>query len=126
MTCSVVKRLDGETTWKPVTADDNISPCNNLVDSFFSSVDIFLNDKRISTDNSFRYLSGHVGRLLTFNSAATNTFLATELGIPDIGSPDQVYPLVNLGFGKRKNIFQVVNGYTRVKKCFIYYIIFIY
>jgi hypothetical protein len=62
----------------------------------------------VTTDNHFRAISAHLGRMLTFTPAAEKTFLSLEGCLPDKHDPDNCYPLVNTGFGKRRDIWKAV------------------
>lgn len=88
MAVSIEKKLDAETTWKPVAAEDNVAPVNFLPDIFWEKVEIWLGDTLVSTSHNFRYVMAHVGRILAYNKEAFNTYCATELGFYEDSSPD--------------------------------------
>lgn len=110
MSCKATlgKKTSTDISFKPVEEVDNVAPISYLLDSLWSSVDIYLNETRVTSDNNFRSISGHLGRMLTFSPEAEKTFLTLEGCMPDRGDPDNTYPLVNSGFGKRRDIWKAV------------------
>jgi hypothetical protein len=108
---SLVKRKVSDNSKLPCETSDNVAPISNLLDSFWQSCDIYLNDTRITSNNEHRLISGHIGRLMSFPKICQSTYLATELCYPDEIDPDNTFPLENKGFAKRMQMFKKVGLY---------------
>ena len=81
------------------------------VDTLWEKIDIYLNDKRVTSDNTFRYLTAYMSKRLSFNKLANETFLTTEVSYPDEGYDfDITNRAVNKGFASRQLIFEEANG----------------
>ena len=72
---------------------------------------IYLNDTRVTEDNTFRYLSAYLAKRLFFPDVCNSTFLQTECAAVDEGYDyDSTNPTINKGFQYRKVLFQGRNG----------------
>jgi hypothetical protein len=111
---SLVKKKKSDNTESPCEASDNVAPISNLLDCFWQTCDIYLNETRITSDNEHRLISGHIGRLMSFPKICQNTYLQTELSYPDSKDPDNTFPLENKGFAKRMQMFKKVGFLTKV------------
>lgn len=108
---SLVKMENDGTEWVPVTEADNVGVSPFFLDSFFSQIDIFLNDVKVTNSNCFRDISSVMAKKLFFNKSATDTYLSTEMAEPDVGNDkDSTIAIANKGFGNRVSKFKVRNG----------------
>lgn len=99
---SLVKMEEEKTAWEPVVQADNVAVSSYFLDSFFSQIDIFLNDVKVTSSNSFRDISSVMAKKLFFNQAANETFLSTEIAVPDTGNDyDSTIQIANTGFSER-------------------------
>ena len=107
----LLKRTKGSSDWVACQDSDNVAPAAYLADTLWEKIDIYLNDKRVTSDNTFRYLTAYMSKRLSFNKLANETFLSTEVSYPDEGVDfDSTNSLVNRGFQARKLKFQEANG----------------
>lgn len=102
---TLMKKEEGKTEFEPVEQADNVAPCAYLLDSFFSQIDIFLNDRCVTSSNSYRDISSVLAKRLFFGKAPQETFLRTECCFPDTINADLTMNNSNLGFEHRKTIF---------------------
>ena len=107
MKLKLLKRDTDNSEFVPVDPEDNAAVSSFLLDSFFESVQIYLQDVRVTEDNSFRYLSSYIAKRLFFAQSSYDTFLRTECAAPDYGNDyDNTNPNINKGFQYRKMLFQ--------------------
>jgi hypothetical protein len=80
MCVSLEQKGTSDSSWKPVLAADNVAPVNFLPDMMWERVEIYLGDTLVSTSHTYRHVMAHVGRLLSYNKEAYDSYCATELG----------------------------------------------
>ena len=65
-------------------ADSNVAPVNNFLHTMFSSVDLYLNNKLISSNSDTYPYRAYIENLLSYNSDSKSTFLkASVLWVED-------------------------------------------
>ena len=68
----------------PLDADSNVDPVNNFLHSMFSSVDLYLNNKLISSNSDTYLYRAYIENLLSYNADSKSTFLnASVLWVED-------------------------------------------
>ena len=103
---SLVKQTTGSEEWVPVEEADNVLPTLHFTDLMWSKVELFLNHTRISSTNTFRFLSASIARRLYFQSRANRTFLQTEIAPGDLNAdPDNTFTNDSEDLKKRRNLF---------------------
>ena len=95
-----IVKADGQ----PLDADSNVAPVNNFLHSMFSSVDLYLNNKLISSNSDTYPYRAYIENLLSYNADSKSTFLnASVLWVED--TADQFDTLnhngANTGLQKR-------------------------
>ena len=83
------------------------APVNNFLHSLFQQLDVFLNDKLVSTSNNLYPYRAYMENLLNYGSDATESRLSCSLFYPDTPGKFDVSGLDNLGMDKR-----IVDAYT--------------
>ena len=57
-----------------VDADSNVAPVNNFLHSMFNSVDLYLNNKLISSNSDTYLYRAYIENLLSYNADSKSTF----------------------------------------------------
>ena len=110
---SLVKQKDGEENWTPVEVSDNCLVASYLTDVMWSKVEVFLNQTRISSTNTFRFLSACLAKRIFFQKRANETYLDTELADLDLNKdPDDTFSEDNEQLKKRRDLFVKTNQNT--------------
>lgn len=103
---SLVKQVTGSEDWVPLEEADNVLPTPHFTDLMWSKVELFLNHTRISSTNTFRFLSASIARRLYFQSRANQTFLQTEIAPGDLNQdPDITFTDDNKDLKQRRDSF---------------------
>jgi hypothetical protein len=83
------------------------APVNNFLHSLFSQIDVFLNDKLVSTSNNLYAYRAYLENLLNYGSDATDSQLSCALFYPDVAGKFDTNHLDNIAMDKR-----IVDAYT--------------
>ena len=114
---SIVKQVTGSEEWVPLEEADNVLPTPHFTDLMWSKVELFLNHTRISSTNTFRFLSASIARRLYFQSRANQTFLQTEIAPGDLNrDPDETFTDDVKDLKERRDMFvKTATGTAPVK-----------
>jgi hypothetical protein len=88
----------------PEVLADVVAPVNNFLHSLFSQVDVFLNDKLISSSSGHYAIRAYLETLLNYSQDAANTHLTTALWYKDTAGQFNTLTNANAGFQKRMSI----------------------
>src|SRR5437868_10593246 len=84
------------------------APVNNFLHSLFQQLDVFLNDKLVSTSNNLYPYRAYMENLLNYGSDATDSHLSCSLFYPDTAGKLEDDNLLNLGMDMR-----IVEAYSQ-------------
>jgi len=96
----------------PPVAADIVGPVNNFLHSMFGQVDVYFNDKVISSSNGTYPYRSYFESGLNYSGDATNTHLKTALWYKDTGGQFSTLGNANVGFQKRS---AMVAGSTSIE-----------
>ena len=86
------------------TADDNVTPANNWVQSLFSQVDVSLNGTVVSSSSNTYAYRAYIETLLTFGKVYKKTFLTYSMWYKDTAEHMNDLWDENVGTTKRSNL----------------------
>lgn len=102
-----VKARIQKSNGSPLSADESrkIGPVNNWLHSIFSQLDVFLNDRLVSTSNNLYPYRAYLETLLNHGNDATESQLTCALFHKDTaGKMDTMDAKANIGWGKRTSM----------------------